>query len=93
VGLPEAGRWLAGLLDELHVRATVRREGSGYRLEVAPGSAKKRVVLGGRYEPAAGGTAVALQAGPKFSLAAWTRRAGRNGPPALEVREIRLPPA
>ena len=92
-GLQEGTARLAAVLEGMHLKLTMRREGAGWRLEVPAAAARKRAVLGGSWQPVEGGLRVELEAGPKFSLAAWGRLAapGAGGPPPLEVRELGLP--
>ncbi len=92
-GSPQEGAArLQAVLEGMHLRLTVRREGPGHRLEVPAAAARKRAVLGGGWEPVPGGLKVALEVGPKFSLSEWSRLAVPGaGEPPIEVREIGLP--
>lgn len=75
-----------------YVPFSLRREGEGYRLEVPPKGAKKRVLFGGWLAPDPEGFRAELEFGPKFDLLEWLRVGGvAVEDTRLRVAHLQLP--
>jgi len=62
-----ASKWLTSL----HLPHTLCRAGEGWRLDLAPGALKKKMIYACSVEPIDGGTCVALECSSKLGLREW----------------------
>jgi hypothetical protein len=77
---PDPRARLEAYLRGVYVRYSVRREGGGYRFDVAHKALKKKVLFGGFFETREGDEfAASLDVGPRFDLMAFLRTFGGKG--------------